>query len=228
MSRVPRSARPPLSREGILKSALEIIDRDGLDAFSFRKLAAVIGADPMAAYYYFPSKAALFDGIVETVYREISAAQTVDTMAARDRVLEAAHAMRRAFIRHPRVLPLVATRPAATAEMAPLIEGFLRDLDAAGVSDDRALDVIMCITVFVIGHALAQVGEPHGGASEQGHVALVKAAKRFPRLAAAIAANLEYDPDAQFQLGIVALVDGLLATGAGPGRGVQRRDGSAT
>jgi len=40
MSRVPRSARPPLSREGILRSALKLIDRDGLDAFSVRRLAA--------------------------------------------------------------------------------------------------------------------------------------------------------------------------------------------
>jgi TetR/AcrR family tetracycline transcriptional repressor len=215
MSRVPRSARPPLSREGILKSALQIIDREGLDAFSFRKLAAALGADPMAAYYYFPSKAALFDGIVETVYREISAAGILDTMAVRDRVLEAARSMRRAFIRHPRALPLVATRPAATAEMAPLIDGFLRAIEAAGVPDERALDVIMCITVFVIGHALAQVGEPHGGETAEGNAALLEAAKRFPRLAAAITANAQYDPDAQFELGIVALVDGLLATGAG-------------
>ena len=57
--------------ERIVATAVAMIDADGLDGFSMRKLGRQLRADPMAVYHYFPSKAALFDTVVESVYCEI-------------------------------------------------------------------------------------------------------------------------------------------------------------
>jgi AcrR family transcriptional regulator len=217
MSRVSRPERAALSREYILDRALDLVDRDGLEAFTFRKLALEVGADPMAAYYYFPNKAALFDGIVEAIYLEVApiAASSGDdgSVPPRDRILAAARSMRCAFLRHPRALPLVATRPASTPRMAVLVEAFLGLLAEAGVGGARALDAITCISVYTIGHALAQAGEPAGGGAPAGIDGLLQEVDRYPRLAAAAAHFADYDPDRQFNLGLAALVDGLLGAG---------------
>ena len=205
-----------MSREYILNRALGLVDRSGIEAFSFRKLALEIDADPMAAYYYFPSKSALFDGIVEAIYLEAAPAAVPSAGSAlpRDRILAALRSMRAAFLRHPRALPLVATRPVSTPRMAALVEAFLGILAEVGIEGTRALDSITCFSVFTIGHALAQAGEPAGGGAPEGVGGLLRESRRYPRLAAAAADFADYDPDRQFELGLVALVDGILGAGA--------------
>jgi len=61
----------PLSHERIVHEALALVDNEGLEALSMRRLAATLGVDPMAIYYYLPNKAALKDAIVEAVNTEI-------------------------------------------------------------------------------------------------------------------------------------------------------------
>jgi AcrR family transcriptional regulator len=56
-----------LSRAVVVDAALRIVDRDGLDGVSMRRLAAAIGATPMALYRHVPNKAALLDALVAAV-----------------------------------------------------------------------------------------------------------------------------------------------------------------
>ncbi|HEX2823821.1 MAG TPA: TetR family transcriptional regulator [Streptosporangiaceae bacterium] len=56
-----------ITREAVLAAALEIIDRDGADALSMRRLARALGRDPMIVYRRASGKAALLDGVAETV-----------------------------------------------------------------------------------------------------------------------------------------------------------------
>ena len=57
----------PLARERIVDAAMGIIDAEGLDALSMRRLGAELGVNPMAAYHYMPNKAALYDLVLEAV-----------------------------------------------------------------------------------------------------------------------------------------------------------------
>ena len=63
--------KEPLSRERIVETALALVDAEGIDALSMRRLGAELGVDPMAIYYYVPNKATLLDAIVEAVMSEI-------------------------------------------------------------------------------------------------------------------------------------------------------------
>src|SRR5258708_13636592 len=56
-----------ITRDAVLAAALEIIDRDGADALSMRRLARALDRDPMILYRHAPGKAALLDGVAETV-----------------------------------------------------------------------------------------------------------------------------------------------------------------
>src|SRR5581483_7836700 len=55
----------PLTRQRILEAALHLIDREGLEGFSMRKLGAVLGVEAMSLYNHVESKRALFDGVIE-------------------------------------------------------------------------------------------------------------------------------------------------------------------
>ena len=60
-----------ITRETVLAAALEIIDRDGADALSMRRLARALDRDPVVLYRHAPNKAALLDGVAETVLAQL-------------------------------------------------------------------------------------------------------------------------------------------------------------
>ena len=58
-----RGARGTLNRDSVMDAALEIADRDGLDAVTIRAIAGRLSVTPMALYTYFSDKDALFEGM---------------------------------------------------------------------------------------------------------------------------------------------------------------------
>ncbi|MFC8450046.1 TetR family transcriptional regulator [Kitasatospora sp. NPDC057223] len=76
----------------MLACALEIIDREGVEKLSMRRLARALGHDPVSLYRYATNKAALHDGIAETVLSRLSVDPTrprLGSPAAHRRPLEA-------------------------------------------------------------------------------------------------------------------------------------------
>ncbi|MBN2177388.1 MAG: TetR/AcrR family transcriptional regulator C-terminal domain-containing protein [Demequinaceae bacterium] len=204
-----RPTRPTLSREYIVSIALSIIDRDGLDRFSMRRLGAEIGVDPMAVYHYFPSKADLFDGLVEAVWMETEIPQGSSGRPWLEDLVGYLTAIRAALRRHPAALPAVATRPIKTQPFLDLVEVVATRLVRAGATPADALDAINVLVYFVSGHALAEVGEPVGGpdSPEINPEGLDMSA--IPTLVEAIGSGYEFDADRQFDLGLRSLLKGL-------------------
>src|SRR6185503_3421665 len=98
-----------LERDVIRREALRLIDEDGLEAFSTRKLGAALGCEAMAIYWYYPSKDALLDAVVDLLMEDVAATASAsgDWIATLRAV---AHAYRRIAHDHPRAFPVLATR----------------------------------------------------------------------------------------------------------------------
>ena len=117
-----RSGR--LTRELVLSSALELVDREGLHALSMRRLGAELGVEAMSLYRYAQSKEALLDGLVEAMHLELherlaaeTDADTATTRGAppwRSDLHRIARAMYDVCLAHPRAVPLLTTRMLAT------------------------------------------------------------------------------------------------------------------
>src|SRR5262245_16877062 len=60
-----------LSEERVLRTAVTLADRHGIDWLSMRKLADELGVSAMSPYYYVPNKERLIDGMVDIVFSEI-------------------------------------------------------------------------------------------------------------------------------------------------------------
>src|SRR5450755_149452 len=134
-----------ITRDVVLAAALEIIDRDGADALSMRRLARALDRDPMILYRHAPNKAALLDGVAETVLAQLKVDSADPDWAAQLRAV--ARDYRALALAHPHVVPLLVARPMATP-LALRPRGTLRPLEAslellthAGFTDVEALHV---------------------------------------------------------------------------------------
>lgn len=153
--------RQPLTREQVLRAALRLVDAEGLDALSRRRLAREVGRDAMTLYRYAPDQAALLDGIVELVLDELELPEHGQDWQTQLR--RSAHNFRELALAHPHVVNLVLTRPLATplglrplATLRPL-EHFLEMLTAAGFSASEAMRIYRAFVGFLYGHILAEL-----------------------------------------------------------------------
>jgi len=148
----------PLTRAVILTAALEMIDRDSVDRLSMRRLAEVLGRDPMVLYRHTASKAALLDGVTEIVLDQL----TIDTGDRdwRHQLRVIARDFRRLSVAHPNVVPLLVIHPLATPlGLQPLgtlrpLEHILELLTRADFSSADALHIYRALFGFLYGHIL--------------------------------------------------------------------------
>src|SRR5437879_13758291 len=72
MAKVLTSRRKPLTTERIVEAAIELIDGEGLDALSMRRLGSALGVEAMSLYRHFPAKTALLDAVVARLLGELA------------------------------------------------------------------------------------------------------------------------------------------------------------
>lgn len=152
-----------LTRERLVKAALDIVDREGLDALSMRRLGADLSVDPKAAYRHLPNKDALLDGVVEAVVSEIDL--DVDSSLPWDGQLrQLAWSSLKALLAHPNAVPLLARRPLSTVGSLDLVEKAYEIMTGAGVPPYDAGLTINCLGVLAPGIALAWTEKAPGTA----------------------------------------------------------------
>ncbi len=110
----------------VLAAALDIVNRDGADALSMRRLAPALDRDPMILYRHAANKAAVLDGVAETVLAQLKVNPHDPDWQAQLRAV--ARSYRALALAHPRVVPLLVTRPLATP-LALRPRGTLRPLE---------------------------------------------------------------------------------------------------
>ncbi len=155
-----------LTRDVVVRAALDLIDRQGLRDLSMRRLGATLGVEAMSLYRYVAGREDLLDAVIEAVVAELEA-EPDDGEAPGDRwqgfLQQLAHSVRRVALAHPQLFPLLATRhPAAPWIRPPLrslewIETFLRGLTTRGFSDASAVAAYRAFTSFLLGHLLLEV-----------------------------------------------------------------------
>jgi AcrR family transcriptional regulator len=111
--RSARRQRPRLDRQRVLQAALELVDRDGLDALTIRRLAADLSVDAMAIYRHARGKDDLLDGLVDITMADLHIDPDAEDWRAQLHSL--ADQIRAASRAHPNVFPLMLTRPLKTS-----------------------------------------------------------------------------------------------------------------
>jgi len=215
-----------ITRELVFQVALELIDRHGADALSMRRLGAALGRDPMILYRHAPAKAALLDGVVETVLGQLKVDPADPDWAAQLR--DVARQYRALALAHPNVVPLLVTRPLATplalrprGTLRPL-EDVLELLTRAGFSGPDALHIYRALFGFLNGHVLNELQELVDNPDETDDLLRLGLHRlpigEFPLLRGLAHALASYDGAAELDSGLDILLTGL-ATSLSPAVG---------
>ncbi|MBZ4020394.1 TetR/AcrR family transcriptional regulator [Streptomyces purpurogeneiscleroticus] len=213
-----------LTRERVLVTALEVVDRDGLSGLSMRKLGAELGVEAMALYRYAPSKSDLLDGLVEAFCGELEQVLGEDPEAAGAQAADWRRGLHRIALttyrvglRHPHVVPLLATRLLSTplARRPPAVlrsdERVLSLLHAAGMNDRRTVSVHRAFTAWLLGYLIVELRAMDDEPAEPDPAFRLglhrMPAQELPRLRAIALALAERGGPEQLAAGLDALLD---------------------
>jgi AcrR family transcriptional regulator len=228
----PVRRRAALSRQDVLATALRLIDADGVEALSMRRMGKALGRDPMRLYRFASSKDELLDAVVELVLGELQV-PAVEDGNWEDVLRRTAHAFREIALAHPHVVPLLVTRPLATPlALRPL--GTLRPLEdllelfiGAGFDARGALHAYRLYMGFLQGHVLNELQERVHDPEETDDLLRLGLhrlpAKEFPRLRSLAAELASYDGFQELEEGLDVVLGGLRRQLDGR-RGVGRRE----
>lgn len=155
-----------LTTERIVAAAVEILDAEGLEALTMRRLGTQLGVAAMSLNRHFPNRDALLAEVVNRLFAEAVADYAPET-AWPEALTGFGVAYRRMLLAHPRAVPLVATHPVDVDLGLRLLTDLLSRFEAAGIASQDALTAVQSVGVYVLGHALAQVGTPPGEAHDE-------------------------------------------------------------
>lgn len=158
------AGRRPLDQGVILRAAVTFIDEHGRERLTMRRLGASLGVEAMALYRYVPGRDELLDGVVEVVMDELySMTMGRDRPATWQEFLQQmAHGVRAISMEHPKIFPLVASRPPAAPWLRPplrslrWVEGFLQGLASYGFGATESVRVYRAFSTFLLGHLLLE------------------------------------------------------------------------
>jgi AcrR family transcriptional regulator len=207
-----RAKRQPLDRERILHAAVELAERQGLEALSMRTLGSQLGVEAMSLYHHVESKQALLDGVVETVVASMDVSGMHGEGPWEARLKEGFRAYLRLAREYPAVFPLVGRRPVRTLAALEPVDVALGVLMAAGFPPRTALYAFRTLSSFAYGYALSEIrgfameSASAGGAPRRD---VEGDAERFPNLAEVLPLAGATEHDVEFEEGLDVIIAGL-------------------
>lgn len=226
--RVPRRAAA-LSRDEIVRVAIQVADAEGADAVTMRRIARELNAGTMSLYWHIASKEELLDLMID----EIQGGQPLPDPSGdwRQDMDQLARNTRQRLHQHQWMMDFLGGRPPTGPKSLLNLERVLASFDGLGLDSAAAIDIVSTVGTYVLGAVLREVQE-HNNESfrDQQFAGLtedeiqrvlteftdrVRSTGRYPRLLAML--DDRHDPDAaetrdtRFEFGLACLLDGIAA-----------------
>ena len=172
-----------LSRARVCAEALALVDEEGLEALTMRRLGARLDCEAMSLYRHVRDKADLLDAlhaaVLGTLEPEIPTGRMPAGRARRPVWSELlgglCRALRTALLRHPNVIPLFTSRPVTAPEAVAVLNRVNDAFAAAGFSAAETERAVYVTGMFTIGHAIFEKNERNDATFEFGLEALLDA-----------------------------------------------------
>src|SRR5919108_4013747 len=208
--------RAPLSRESVLRTAVALADRHGIEWLSMRKLADELGVAAMSLYYHVPNKVELVDGMVDIVFSEIEPPSlAVDWKTAMRR---RAVSTRAALNRHRWAVGHMEGRTNHGPANLRLHDAVLGCLRAAGFSIEMTVHAYSVQDAYIYGFALqetdmaSETPEDFAAEAQRQMDAYSDILAEYPHLVEVVGGHVAkagYDYADEFLFGLDLILDGL-------------------
>ncbi|GAA2142667.1 TetR/AcrR family transcriptional regulator [Kitasatospora kazusensis] len=147
-----RPSRQLVTREGIMRAALALVDEEGSAALSTTRIAARLGVKGPSLYNHVSGRGEIIDGICDLIVAEMRLDPDIRPWtAALDRW---ARSYRAALAAHPNMVPLLAGRPTRAVSALQAYADAFAVLRASGWPEEHVLPVVQSVEYFLIGSAL--------------------------------------------------------------------------
>jgi TetR/AcrR family transcriptional regulator, tetracycline repressor protein len=176
-----------LDRQRIVAEAVALLDAEGLDGVTTRKLAARLGVQSPTLYWHIPNKAALVTAIAEAILDQQFGDMSPPGPDERwqDWLIGLAERLRRALLAHPDGARIISASQ-LSLNMAAISELAMSSLVARGIPMRQARVIVLTVERFTVGHVLEeQAPRPDVDALKDFDMATF--AEQHPTVVAAIA-----------------------------------------
>ncbi len=206
------TGRGRLADTDITHLALELLDEEGLDGFTMRKLASRLGVTPMAVYSHYRNKEALLEAVVDRAIGEVELPRD-DEVDWQTSLEEIGHSMRAILLRHPGIVPVMLNQPTTGPHQLRLADTGYAVLRRGGLDDTAVLRAFGALVAYVMGFAALEIPRTEGPGADS--IQRLQVALRgvsiedYPVFAQLAPQMAELVSDDQFTYGLHALVSGM-------------------
>jgi AcrR family transcriptional regulator len=214
--------RVPLSRERVLRAAVALADRSGIESLTMRRLGSELGVEAMSLYNHAANKDDILDGIVDLVLSDIEVPPkgTGWKAAMRQRAISAHEVL----LAHPWAAMLIMSRYNIGPGMTRYLDATLGRLREGGFSIEGALDAWNSLDSHLYGFTLQELNLPFEVEEAQQVSADVLSqlpADQYPHVAEVITEIMQSGREEDFEFGLDLILDGLA-------RILEQAEGSST
>ncbi len=202
---------PRIQREQVIKTALDLLNEDGLEGLTLRKLALALKIQAPSLYWHFASKQALIDGMADALVQDV-ALHLDDAQSWEERIRQVAGELRQALLRHRDGARVFAGTYVVTDNVLRTSEAFISAFVQAGADARLAATSSFSVTYYVLGfvmeeQALGPDSSLDLASRKQAFVELAQ--KKYPNNWRARDAIFSEDFDDRFAVGLAILIDGI-------------------
>lgn len=219
MPRTPSGAptgRPPrTSRDDILRSAQVLLDRDGWEHLTIRRLAAEVGTSPATVYNHVRDKEDLLVQLLNGYAAEIPRAALPGT--PRDRIAAAATLIHDALAARPWAVEILTADDLLGVDALWLVEAMVDGAITAGLSPEDAVHLYRSIWYYTAGeiliraHRIRRRARSSTATYRDRVFAALEDTSAYPRLIALADRWPDLSTEDTYRQGLLALIDGALA-----------------
>ncbi|RWK79812.1 MAG: TetR family transcriptional regulator [Mesorhizobium sp.] len=203
----PRS-EPPLSRERIVATAVDLLDAQGVDGLTMRRLADRLGSGVMSLYWHVDNKEDVFDLALDSVLEYRGPPQMVESQDWRGEVVHMLEDWRASMLRHPWSASLLPRR-ALGPNILSRLELLSKTLSRAGVAEADVNVAIWSLWNYVMGATITRASfDLSDDDRAAGQQRLTRLSERYPTIERS-RLLLDNDWDGAFRKGLGFLLDGL-------------------
>jgi AcrR family transcriptional regulator len=205
--------REPLTRERIVDTALRVMDQEGLEAVTMRRIGRELGVEAMSLYNHVSDKEDILSGVVEAVMAGFAFPDD-DREEWTERARDAARAWRRLLLAHPNVITLMSEqrKPMTSIQAMRPTDRAIGILRGSGLPDDEAVAAFRAFGGFIQGFVLAEVANMFGGgdvAMRPEDISDALPVGELPNLARASSHLYACDLDETFEYGLDLMIRGV-------------------
>jgi AcrR family transcriptional regulator len=195
---VPRPSKPILSRRGIAEEALALVEEEGMEALTTRRLAKRLGVEGPSLYNHIASRDDLLDEMTAVINEQVDASG-LDHPDWRVGIANYARSYRRAFLVRPQLVATIASRPVRSAVSLRGYDQTFAAFESLGWDRRTAASVLAALDFLVLGSAIETFGAGFDLPPEEYE-------PDYPHLAAALRETGEDIDDLGFELGLAAVI----------------------